>query len=140
MSKSFKVNIQRQSKSSHLVQYTLLTLVFLILAYACYYAYQISNKTAEKFQERVKVVLVHSKRCPYCVKFMPIYNKVASELSGKAAFIDVEVSTDPQAAKYTPHANGYPTVLVYKGEQLMQPPFVGYAPEEKFKGYLSSFV
>lgn len=72
-----------------------------------------------------KLVYVYSKTCPHCIEFSPIFDDFTRQLanhqtlSSKLAVEKVE-RADTSAAKYLRMVEGFPTVMLLKGDELKE--------------------
>src|SRR3990167_2551938 len=84
---------------------------------------------SEKNPSKIYLVLIYAGFCHYCTEFIPIYQKLATELGGsgvEVVCIQADGETEDEKAlgerldSLIPRFSGYPTIVSYKGGNLMK--------------------
>lgn len=73
-----------------------------------------------------KIVYVYSESCPHCQRFSNTFEKL-KESTPNVEFESYERS-DPQAARFLNHINGFPTVLSVDNDNMIINKLVGNVP------------
>jgi thioredoxin-like negative regulator of GroEL len=106
------------------------------------YLHVCARSSRERFQQaagKPAVVLMHSKTCPHCVRFLPAFEAVASEpeFAGKVQFAKLERS-EPGAAALQAHVRGYPTTLALNKEGKVVDSLVGNRTRQELTDFVRS--
>ena len=107
----------------------------------------ISEISASSFDKEVLhveepvVVEFFSHSCPHCIKFGPVYEKLAEALDGEARFVKIDVLRS-QANRTLAHSRGVRTVptleVLYRGRVIGS--MVGYHEEKKVVSTVKEFL
>ncbi len=85
--------------------------------------------------DRPVLVLFSSEWCPACKQLTPVVEKMAGEVSDRAAVVHVDVSQEAELAS-TYGVMSIPTVIAFKGGEAGQR-VVGYVPREELDKLLA---
>lgn len=76
-------------------------------------------------------------RCPWCLRFNPIFNEVAEEYKGKIKFVKLNILENPSNREIAVHHGimSTPALMFFcEGRSIGQA--LGFMPNDHLKGYL----
>lgn len=86
------------------------------------------------------ILLVHWNRCPYCIKFMPLWNELKEKYNNKIQFFELEKSEYDKIKEKIEFLNnyvsGYPSIILYNSDNQNYEKF----EEERNIDNLSKFI
>ena len=105
----------------------------------------IINKLSESTVDDKKgyILLVHWKTCPYCVKFMPLWNDLKKKYNGKVQFFELEREdldeikmNENRKLAFLNGVRSFPSIIIYNNDSQLH---INYE-EERNMTNLSNFI
>lgn len=138
------------NSSNVILNWILLVCIFILIVFVLKYLFGIKkiirkdNNTEEQFSNMPKMTIIYaySKTCPFCLQFEGTFDNVTKKFveSNDTHNIDVQkIERSNLTEKYMQFIDGFPTVLVFQGDNFIKKA-VGKMPEESFMKFLKSVM